>query len=249
MKSGFGLTRRNPPTSHLLEIGPAAAVTSVVFIVALTIGAAFVVVPSTATFGVFLSAAVLLAVVPGPGVLYVLARSLQSGSADGLKTTLGLTLGGLLHVVGAGIGLSSILARSATAFAIVKYLGVAYLVFLGLRNLRDRTDLAFLDIAEPEKHRPVLQGILVEALNPKTALFFLSFLPSFIDPTESAMLQFVTLGVVVVVLNSSTDIIVALFAGTLTKAIGRDSVLLSRQRQLTGGALVGLGIYVALSGE
>jgi threonine/homoserine/homoserine lactone efflux protein len=134
-----------------------------------------------AHFLIFLSAAVLLAISPGPGMIYVLARSLRGGRAVGLASSFGTATGGMVHVLAAGLGLSAILARSASAFMVVKYLGAAYLMYLGVRTLLARDSDAPVDTTEQEAGSPFWQGMLTEMLNPKTALFFLAFIPQFVD--------------------------------------------------------------------
>ena len=204
--------------------------------------------PSFAALSVFLSAAVLLAVTPGPGIFYVLARSLKGGRRDGIASTLGTALGGFFHVVAAALGLSAILATSAAAFTVVKYTGAAYLVFLGLKTLLAR-DKAVHDSEVPQEptRRIFLQGVLTEVLNPKTALFFLAFIPQFVDPQGSVVLQFVLLGTISVVLNTTADMVVAFFAGPIGQTLRTNARLRTGQRYLSGGALITLGVYVATS--
>jgi threonine/homoserine/homoserine lactone efflux protein len=136
----------------------------------------------SARFFVFLSAAILLAIAPGPGMLYVLARALGGGRREGLFSALGTLFGGMAHVFAAAAGVSIILAKSAVAFAAVKYLGAAYLCFLGIRMMREAGNNDGVSVAElPRRRNPFWQGVLTEVLNPKTALFFLSFIPQFVD--------------------------------------------------------------------
>ncbi len=202
---------------------------------------------------IFLTAALLLAIAPGPGMLYVLARSLAGGRREGLLSALGTFAGGMVHVVAAAAGISIILAKSAVAFSTVKYLGAAYLCFLGVRmilqsrNEADTTDNQ-LSIATLEKARnPFWQGVLTEVLNPKTALFFLSFIPQFVNRASGhVFLQFVLLGTFSVALNTTADIVVILLAGPLGKRIRESSRFRRRQRALTGAVMIGLGTYLAL---
>src|SRR6202034_1040690 len=147
-----------------------------------------------AHFLIFLSAAVVLWVSPGPGMIYVLARSLRGGRAIGLASCFGTAAGGLVHVVAAGLGLSVILARSASAFLIVKYLGAAYLIYLGIRSLRSaQTELPAKGVGKATG-TPFWQGVATETLNPKTALFFLAFIPQFIHHAAPLLMQFLALG-------------------------------------------------------
>jgi threonine/homoserine/homoserine lactone efflux protein len=202
----------------------------------------------------FLGAAVLLAVAPGPGMLYVLARCLAGGKREGVLSALGTFLGGMLHVFAAALGVSVILARSALAFSAVKYVGAAYLCLLGIRMLleaRQAEALAVDDLpreASAASRNPLWQGVATEALNPKTALFFLSFIPQFVNRSaQHGFLQFVLLGTVSVVLNTSADLIVILLAGPLGKKIRSSAVFRRRQRTVTGAIMIGLGTYLATS--
>jgi threonine/homoserine/homoserine lactone efflux protein len=209
--------------------------------------------PDAATFSLFLAAAAVVAVTPGPGIFYVLTRSLKGGRGEGFASTLGNSLGGLVHVAAAALGLSAVLMASATAFAVVKLAGAAYLVYLGVRTLLDRSE-AHADA--PGADGPVRrhgnafrQGVVVEALNPKTALFLLAFLPQFVDPQGNVALQILLLGCLSVSLNTAVDLLVAYFAGPLGWRLRESARLRRRQRRFTGCALVGLGAYVAVSGD
>jgi threonine/homoserine/homoserine lactone efflux protein len=201
---------------------------------------------------IFLTAALLLAIAPGPGMLYVLARSLAGGRREGVLSAFGTFLGGMVHVFAAALGLSIILAKSAVAFAAVKYLGAAYLCFLGVRMIlearRDNADpAAMLSTVRPQRN-PLWQGVATEVLNPKTALFFLSFIPQFVSHTGGHIfLQFVTLGTISVVLNTTADLIVIAMAGPLGVRIRSSAVFRRRQRTLTGAIMIGLGTYLATS--
>lgn len=202
----------------------------------------------SARLAVFLGAALLLAVAPGPGMLYVLARTLAGGRREGLLSSFGTFLGGMVHVVAAAAGVSIILAKSALAFATVKYLGAAYLCFLGARMILDaRKDSADLPTAEfPARRNPFWQGVATEVLNPKTALFFLSFIPQFVNRTSGhVFLQFLVLGTVSVTLNTAADLVVTLLAGPLGQRIRGSARFRRRQRTLTGAFMIGLGSYVA----
>jgi threonine/homoserine/homoserine lactone efflux protein len=202
----------------------------------------------SARFLVFLGAAILLAIAPGPGMLYVLARSLAGGRREGLLSALGTFFGGMVHVFAAAAGVSIVLARSALAFATVKYVGAAYLCFLGIRMILDaRKDE---QISVPSLRRagsPFWQGVMTEVLNPKTALFFLSFIPQFVNRTHGHVFQqFILLGAISVTLNTSADIIVTLLAGPLGQRIRESARFRRRQRTLTGAVMIGLGTYLAL---
>jgi threonine/homoserine/homoserine lactone efflux protein len=202
----------------------------------------------------FLTAALLLAVAPGPGMLYVLARCLAGGKREGVLSALGTFLGGMVHVFAAALGVSIILARSALAFSTVKYVGAAYLCFLGIRMILDARrseELGTNAVAsEPNSaaRNPFWQGVATEVLNPKTALFFLSFIPQFVNRGAGhVFFQFVLLGTVSVVLNTTADMVVILLAGPLGNKIRSSAVLRRRQRTVTGAIMIGLGTYLATS--
>lgn len=204
----------------------------------------------------FLTAAVLLAVAPGPGMLYVLARSLAGGKREGVLSALGTFLGGMVHVLAAALGVSLILAKSAVAFATVKYVGAAYLCFLGVRMMvdarREKVNAEEIprDISREIKptRNPLWQGVATEVLNPKTALFFLSFIPQFVNRGGGHIfLQFVALGTISVVLNTTADLIVIALAGPLGERIRSSATFRRRQRTVTGAIMIGLGTYLATS--
>ncbi len=201
----------------------------------------------SARLAVFLSAALVLAIAPGPGMLYVLARTLAGGRREGLLSSLGTFLGGMVHVVAAAAGVSIILARSAVAFAIVKYLGAAYLCLLGVRMILDARKDSDIVVQFPARRNAFWQGVATEVLNPKTALFFLSFIPQFVERTGGhVFLQFVVLGMVSVTLNTTADVVVTALAGPLGQRIRESTRFRRRQRTLTGAFMLGLGTYVAL---
>ena len=201
----------------------------------------------------FLTAAVLLAIAPGPGMLYVLARSLAGGKREGVLSAFGTFLGGMGHVFAAALGVSIVLAKSAVAFATVKYVGAAYLCFLGVRMILDARkdkDKVNRDDAIPPNvksaRNPLWQGIATEVLNPKTALFFLSFIPQFVNRAGGhVFLQFVVLGTTSVVMNTTADLIVIALAGPLGERIRSSSAFRRRQRTVTGAIMIGLGTYLA----
>lgn len=201
----------------------------------------------------FLTAALLLAVAPGPGMLYVLARSLAGGKREGVLSALGTFLGGMAHVFAAALGVSVILARSAMAFSTVKYAGAGYLCFLGVRMILDARDQEVLvpdtfAAGNTAARNPLWQGVATEVLNPKTALFFLSFIPQFVNRGSGhVFLQFVLLGTFSVVLNTTADLIVIILAGPLGKKIRSSAAFRRRQRTVTGAIMIGLGTYLATS--
>ncbi len=200
----------------------------------------------------FLTAALLLAIAPGPGMLYVLARCLAGGRREGVVSALGTFLGGMLHVIAAALGVSVVLARSAAAFAVVKYVGAIYLCFLGVRMILDahKSDPVSLANSQPPSlvRNPLWQGVATEVLNPKTALFFLSLIPQFVNREAGyVFLQFLMLGSFSVFLNTSADLIVIAMAGPIGNKIRSSPVFRRRQRTVTGAILVGLGGYLAMS--
>jgi threonine/homoserine/homoserine lactone efflux protein len=198
-------------------------------------------------FVLFFSAALVLAVTPGPGIFYVLARSLAGGRREGIQSSLGTFFGGLCHVFAAALGISAILAASAVAFHAVKFGGAAYLVWLGVRMIRSRNAELALAAAAPSQGA-FRQGIFTEALNPKTALFFLSFIPQFIAPERGHIfLQFVILGTISVILNTSADLLVVSLAGPLERKLKGSSRFRRRQRVASGLGMIGLGAYLALA--
>lgn len=209
-------------------------------------------------FLLFLTAALLLAVAPGPGMLYVLARSLAGGKREGVLSAFGTFLGGMVHVFAAALGVSIILAKSAVAFAAVKYVGAGYLCFLGVRMILDarRGEPVLEDAPAAGRavetirtaRNPLWQGVATEVLNPKTALFFLSFIPQFVNRSSGhVFLQFILLGTMSVFLNTSADLIVIAMAGPLGKRIRSSSTFRRRQRTVTGAIMIGLGTYLASS--
>jgi threonine/homoserine/homoserine lactone efflux protein len=201
-------------------------------------------------FLLFLTAALLLAAAPGPGMLYVLARSLAGGRREGVLSSLGTFLGGMVHVLAAAGGVSLLLARSALAFATVKYAGAIYLCFLGARMIwnarREPTELPTTELHPGGS--PFAQGIATEVLNPKTALFFLSFIPHFVNREAGHVFwQFAVLGSISVMLNTSADLVVTLLAGPLGDRIRSSARFRRRQRTATGVVMIGLGTYLATS--
>src|SRR5271166_6354559 len=200
----------------------------------------------------FLTAALLLAIAPGPGMLYVLARCLAGGKREGVLSALGTFLGGMMHVFAAALGISIILAKSAVAFAAVKYVGAAYLCFLGVRMIWDArkegADTEFVAQGIKTARNPLWQGVATEVLNPKTALFFLSFIPQFVVRANGhVFLQFVALGTISVVMNTTADLIVIALAGPLGERIRSSAKFRRRQRTVTGAIMIGLGTYLATS--
>jgi threonine/homoserine/homoserine lactone efflux protein len=198
----------------------------------------------------FVTGAAILLAIPGPAIMYIVSRSIGQGRAAGLVSAMGITAGTLLHVAAATLGLSALLASSATAFQFVKYLGAAYLIYLGISTLRGAdTELVEVVIADRKLARVFAQGVLVNVLNPKTALFFLAFLPQFVDTSRGhATLQILELGVLFSLMGWFSDSMWALAAGTLAERMRRSVRLRRAQRNVSGGALIALGLAAAFSG-
>ena len=192
--------------------------------------------PETSQFALYFAAALLLAVTPGPGIFYVAARSLAGGRAEGIASSFGTGLGGLGHVLAGSLGVSALVLASAELFTALKVAGAAYLVWMGVRTIivARRDALASLTGDTPPPvgpRRAFREGVLVEALNPKTAAFFLAFIPQFIDPQGHVALQFVALGVVSVLLNTAADIAVALAASGIRQGAAGRPGLVRRLRE------------------
>jgi threonine/homoserine/homoserine lactone efflux protein len=212
--------------------------------------------PDASTYALFVAAALALLLVPGPAVIYVVARSVEGGRLTGLVSVLGVELGTLLHVVFAAAGLSAIVVSSVVAFSVVKWLGAAYLVWLGLRQIlgRDGGDQeAPLSGSGENRLRVFSQSVLVQVLNPKVALFFLAFLPQFVDPSRSAAwTQVVVLGTTLATLGLFTDGLYALLGGTAGEWIRKQRAgagLRRARRYVTGGVYIALGAVAAISGK
>ncbi|MBE9156232.1 LysE family translocator [Nodosilinea sp. LEGE 06152] len=207
--------------------------------------------PDFATFTLFLTAAFILSITPGPGILYTLARSLNGGKSEGILSALGLFTGGLVHVVAAAIGISSVLMTSALAFMVVKYAGAAYLIYIGLKTLFSRDtmpDTANTAVSHRSRRNVFYQGVITEVLNPKTALFFLAFIPQFITVENgSVFMQFLVLGLITDLLNLSADVVVVAFAGPIGQRLRTSYRFRQGQRITSGCTMIGLGAYVAVA--
>jgi threonine/homoserine/homoserine lactone efflux protein len=208
-------------------------------------------VPDGSTLLLFAGASLALLVVPGPAVLFIVARSVEHGRSAGLVSMLGVQVGALVHVAAAVLGISALLVQSAVAFSVVKYAGAAYLVYLGVRRLLLRGAPAMTARGEPlALGRLFRQGIVVNVLNPKAALFFFAFLPQFVDPDAGAVaLQMGLLGLLFVALAVVSDGLYAVAAGSAAGRLRRSSGFVSADRWLSGSVLVGLGVATAFSGS
>ena len=209
--------------------------------------------PDLIQLALFFAAALVLAVTPGPGIFYVAARSLAGGRAEGVASSFGTGLGGMVHVVAGSLGVSALVLASAELFTALKLIGAAYLVWLGFRTFqsarREALGLAGA-VAAPSigTWRAFREGVLVEALNPKTAAFFLAFIPQFVDPAAGHVaVQFVVLGTISVVLNTAADIVVAMAASGIREGAAARPALVRRLREGAGAAMIALGLGLTLA--
>ena len=194
----------------------------------------------------FLVAATVLALTPGPGLFYVAARTVAGGRAEGLASAAGNGIGGLFHVMAGAVGVSALVMASAEAFAMLKLAGALYLIWLGIKTFREAS-VTVTELERTGTARAFRDGVLVEAFNPKTAAFFLAFIPQFIDPTHGVALQFATLGIASVILNSLADVGAVWAAWRTRAALVRRPGLVRRARQASGMVLCGLGLSLALA--
>ena len=202
--------------------------------------------PDVGSIITFAIASVTLLLIPGPAVIYILNRSVSDGREVGLSAVAGLELGNLVHAIAASAGLSAVLATSATAFNTVKWLGAGYLVFVGLRTLFTRPAAVATESSSVSRRRTFVQGIVVNTLNPKVALFFLSYLPQFIDPDKgAAWSQALVLGITFVLIGCVTDGMYALTASALRDKLLSGRTLPFVQRYVAGTVFIGLGVVAA----
>ena len=196
----------------------------------------------------FIIAALALAFTPGPGITYVVARTVAGGRAEGFASCLGTAIGGMVHVLAAALGLSLIIAQSALAFNLLKYIGAAYLVYLGMRMLlRREQPLDSTMLQSQGARRALIEGILVETLNVKTALFFLAFLPQFVSPSEPLAFQLVLLGSICVALNTFADLVAVLIAYRLVQSSVLRQARARLINRLSGVTMLGLAAFLALA--
>jgi threonine/homoserine/homoserine lactone efflux protein len=201
--------------------------------------------PDLPTLGLFLAATAALLLVPGPSVLFIVARTLEHGRRGGLVSMLGVETGALLHVLAATAGLSALVAASPGTLLTIKLAGAAYLLLMGVRALRRPPELTLA--GGPSRHL-FRQGLVVDALNPKTAMFFLAFLPQFIDPGAGSVAgQTLVLGLCFVALATLSDGGYALVAGAVAERVRRSPRARARLSKVSGAAYVGLGTLTALS--
>ena len=205
--------------------------------------------PPSTQLTLFLIASAVLILTPGPAVLYIFARSVAQGRLAGIVSATGIAIGDLVHALGAALGLSAIIASSVLAFSILKYLGAAYLIYLGIRKLYSKPLDPGAAVVRPELLKNIFrQGVLVGVFNPKPALFFLSFLPQFADPSRgSVQIQLLTLGIVFVAMAVIGNSTFALLSGTFGTWIKRRKTFLRHERFVTGAVYCGLGVAAATS--
>jgi threonine/homoserine/homoserine lactone efflux protein len=209
-------------------------------------------VPEAETLVTFAAAAYVFALFPGPAVLYVVTRSIEQGRVAGVVSVAGIASGNLVHVVAATLGLSALLMSSAAAFTVVKYAGAAYLIYLGIREIVDRNEEDRRDDAVQLRGMSRLygQGVFVATLNPKTALFFLAFLPQFVDPSRgSVTAQIAVLGILLVVITALSDTTYALLSGTVGSWLRGNARFARKRRVFSGTIYIGLGLSAALTGS
>ena len=206
---------------------------------------------ATSSLIVFIAAALGLLILPGPAVLYIVTRSVAQGRRAGLASVLGIELGSLCHSVAAAFGLSAILLASALAFNVIKYVGAAYLAYLGIRALLNKNKETKGESSQPRSHAALFRrGLLVQLLNPKTALFFYAFLPQFVDPNRgSVVVQTLTLGALFTVLATCTDGTYALVGSSVGGLIKTRPAFRRVQNYVSGGIYIALGLAAVLSGE
>ncbi len=207
--------------------------------------------PELSTILLFCVAATALVLIPGPATLYIVARGINQGRGAGFASALGIETGSFVHVAAAALGLSALLMSSATAFAVVKYLGAAYLIGLGLYTLLHRSEATAVAAPEPRSHgRIYLQGVVVQVLNPKVALFFLAFLPQFVDPERgSVAAQTLLFGGLLMSIGLSISCVYVLLAGALGAWLRRRAGASPIERYVSGVLYLGLGVSTALVGS
>jgi len=207
--------------------------------------------PAAGTIGIFAGASVAILLIPGPAVFYIVTRAMDHGRRGGLASALGVNLGIMVHVAFAVLGLSVLLASSAAAFNVVKYVGAAYLIYVGVRRLLDREEVPTADAAPVRSQRRLFtQGIIVSVLNPKLALFFVAFLPQFVDRTHgNARLQLLIFGLLFEAIALCTDGSYALLAGTMGRALRNRKSYARAERYVAGGIYIALGAAAAATGN
>jgi len=201
-------------------------------------------VPTASTIAVFALASLALAVVPGPAVTYIVTQSVDKGRRAGIASAVGVASGGLVHVAAATVGLSALIASSATAFTTVKLVGAAYLIAVGIRRVLSK-DETVTETQPAPLQRVWAQGVIVNIFNPKTALFVLAFLPQFVDRTSTIWTQVALLGCLFSLIAFSSDLVYALLADALASRIRRGGRAAAIRRWVSGGIFVALGVTAA----
>jgi threonine/homoserine/homoserine lactone efflux protein len=197
--------------------------------------------PDFQNFLLFFAAALIVAVTPGPGIIYIVARTLAGGRTEGLASSVGLGLGGLVHIVAGAVGISALVMASAEAFTLLKFAGAFYLIWLGLKTWREAGVVETMEVQTTGTRRAFREGVIVEALNPKTAAFFLAFIPQFIDTSASVAAQFIILGLISVALNTSVDLIVTYWAARARAGLAKRPSFVTKTRQASGALMCGMG--------
>ena len=200
----------------------------------------------------FVTAALVLLLIPGPAVLYIVAHSVDQGRRAGLASASGIATGTLAHVMAATVGLSALMVTSSAAYALVKYAGAAYLIYLGIKKFRERPvpDDKKIDVRPLPLRRVYAQGVLVQLLNPKAAIFFFAFLPQFVSPVRgNVSLQFFVLGMLFTVLGLLSDSAWALAAGATAGWLRQNQVFIRNQHYVSGTVYLGLGLATAVTGS
>lgn len=197
--------------------------------------------PDFQTFPLFLAAALLVAITPGPGIFYVAARTLAGGRTEGLASSFGTGVGGLVHVFAGAIGISALVMANAEAFTLLKIAGALYLIWIGLKTWREVRIVETTGVETTGARRAFREGIAVEALNPKTAAFFLAFIPHFVDPTANVAQQFIVLGLISVALNTGADVVVTYWAAKARAGLAKRPSFIIKVRQASGAVMCGLG--------
>jgi threonine/homoserine/homoserine lactone efflux protein len=207
--------------------------------------------PEPSALAIFVTAALALLLTPGPAVLYIVGRSIEQGRLAGFISTLGIGLGSVVHVAFAALGLSALLVQSAIALSVVKYAGAAYLTYLGVRTLTTKTEVKTITQVEKASLSKVFgQGLIVNLLNPKTALFFFAFLPQFVSPASGPVVtQILFLGAIFVGMAIVSDGMYALVAGTAAEFLSGNVGVARCQKYLAGTIYIALGITMAAAGN
>ena len=197
---------------------------------------------------IFIAASLALLIIPGPAVFYIIARTLEQGRLAGLVSTLGITFASVIHVIFAALGLSALILKSALMFSIIKYLGAIYLVYLGIKTLLgSKQPVIKPDVKSLPLSTLFWQGFIVNILNPKTAIFFLAFLPQFVNPENGSVpMQFIVLGMVFVTLAVTSDSLYAILAGSAKELLTRSRRVAKIQTMFSGLIYLALGISTAL---